>query len=41
MGKTCFLSKLKNEEFSTEYIPTIMENFTKEYTLDGVQKVVK
>ena len=34
-GKTCFLHRFKNKEFLESHIPTVFENQSMSYTVDG------
>jgi len=40
-GKSCFLFRFTDNEFQEGYIPTIFENITKEYDLNGQKKELK
>jgi len=40
-GKTCFLHRFVNQEFSEGYIPTIFENLEHVYEFEGSQKILR
>ena len=40
-GKTCFLYRFCENKFSVEYIPTIFENYNKEYEFDGKKRILR
>ena len=41
VGKTCFLYRFCENKFTEGYIPTIFENYNKEYEVDGQKKILR
>ena len=35
VGKTCVLMRYKDNEFPEKYVPTLVENYTKEIIIDN------
>ena len=41
VGKTCILTRFCENKYDEAYIPTIFENYNKEYTVDGKTKILR
>ena len=41
VGKTCFLYRFCESKYTEDYIPTIFENYNKDYTVNGEQHILR